>query len=191
MNLAEPMPQTNARHHSDRHFQFGMWVFLRVLVPVLVAGVMVYLTRGHRFFDIFGPLVWTLFVTHLVGTFAFGRSHVLDTGSFFFLIVTSIATANMSERYQFDHVNSWVSSAVFTLLYLTFSIVGRYRADRSINTGRPVSMLQVAMALCLLLVAVILCSSSKTAVGFLFVPGLLVIPVILFWSLVSRGQNSD
>ncbi len=167
------------------------WLFLRLIAPLTVSGVLLHITRGNYYFDIFGPLVWTLLATHFVATFAFTRTHLLDTGSFFCLIFASGAAANISERGQLYDLSSWLGFSLFFSVYLMLSIVGRYRADHSPQVGRSVSTRQVVAALCLLFVAVIVCGTSKTAVGFLFVPGLLIIPFILFWSLVSHGRQAE
>jgi len=164
---------------------------LRLIVPLAITGAVIHVTRGNRFFDIFGPLVWSLFATHLVATFAFTRTHLLDTGSFFCLIFASGAAANISERGHLYNLSSWLGFTVIFVVYLTLSIVGRYRADRFRPVGGSVSTQQVIAALIVLFVGVIACGTSKTGVGFLFVPGVLIIPVVLLWSLFSRDQQPE
>ena len=75
------MSQSNQGHEagqkSSRSFVMR-WIGLRVVAPIALSAVMVAATFGSPFFDVWGPLVWTLFVLHLLATFAFPRSHVLE-----------------------------------------------------------------------------------------------------------------
>ena len=176
---------------SHRRVQALRWLALRLIAPLTISAAVIQVTRGNRYFDIFGPLVWSLFATHLVATFAFTRTHLLDTGSFFCLIFASGAAANISERGQLYNLSSWLGFTVIFGVYLTLSIVGRYRADRFRPIGRSVSTQQVIAAIVVLFVGVIVCGTSKAGVGFLFVPGLLIIPFVLFWSLLSRDQQPE
>ena len=59
------------------------WLFLRFVSPIIVVGAVVVAARGRPFFELFGLLVWTLFAVHLLCTFTFKKTHLLDTGSFF------------------------------------------------------------------------------------------------------------
>ena len=167
------------------------WFALRLIAPLAIIAAMIHVTRGNYYFDIFVPLVWSLLATHLVAMFAFTRTHLLDTGSFFCLIFASGAAANISERGQLYNLSSWLGFTVIFAVYLTLSIVGRYRADRLRPVGRSVSIQQVIAAISVLFVAVIVCGASKAGVGFLFVPGLLIIPFVLLWSLFSRDQQPE
>jgi len=162
------------------------WLAMRFAAPLIITAAIIRATQGYNFFDIFGPLVWSLLATHLVATFAFSRTHLLDTGSFFCLIFASGNAAVIGERGLQYNFSSWFIFGAFYGVYLILSLIGRLRADRLPPGGRSVSIEHVVAALSVLFVAVIVCSFSKVAVGFLFVPGLLIIPFLLFWSLLSR-----
>ncbi len=181
----------NSKHFHTVASRHSVWLALRLIVPLAITGAVIHVTRGNRYFDIFGPLVWSLFATHLVQTFAFTRTHLLDTGSFFCsssLPGRRQISANVGHLYN---LRSWVGFTVIFVVYLTLSIIGRYRADRFRPVGRSVSTQQVIAALIVLFVGVIACGTSKSGVGFLFVPGVLIIPVVLLWSLYSRDQQPE
>ncbi|MBL8815489.1 MAG: hypothetical protein JNL58_05635 [Planctomyces sp.] len=182
---------TSEPPQSLRSVQALKWLALRLVAPLILTALIIRVTLGDHYFNIFGPLVWTLFTTHILATFVFTRTHLLDTGSFFWLIFASGAAANIGERGHVYNLSSWLGFGVFFAMYLMLSLIGRCRADRLQQVARSVSIYQVVAALCLLFVAVIVCSASKTAVGLLFVPGFLIIPFILFWSLVNRGKRIE
>lgn len=178
----EPVPK------SSRWF-VTRWIGLRVVAPLALSAVMVAATFGSPFFDVFGPLVWSLFVLHLLATFAFPRSHVLDTGAFVLLIFVSGVVAGMSERSQLLNIRACLVIAVVFSLYAMLSFAGRYHADHSTGPVRSVQWPHVLGALVFLFVAVIFCSVSKTNVGFLLVPGILLVPVVLVISLLSACDS--
>ncbi len=182
-NLGSEAVQKSSRSFVTR------WIGLRVVAPIALSAVIVAATFGSPFFDVFGPLVWTLFVLHLLATFAFPRSHVLDTGAFVVLIFASGVVAGMCERAQLLNGRAWLGIAVAFLMYAMLSFAGRYHADHSTGPVRSVQWPHVLGALVFLFVAVIFCSVSKTGVGFLLVPGILVVPVVLVISLLSAGDS--
>ena len=94
------------------------WFALRLIAPLAIIAAMIHVTRGNYYFDIFVPLVWSLLATHLVAMFAFTRTHLLDTGSFFCLIFASGAAANISERGQLYNLSSWLGFTVIFAVYL-------------------------------------------------------------------------
>ena len=186
------MSQSNqgreAGQKSSRSF-VTRWIGLRVVAPIALSAVMVAATFGSPFFDVFGPLIWTLFVLHLLATFAFPRSHVLDTGAFVVLIIASGVVAGMCERAQLLNGRAWLGIAVVFSMYAMLSFAGRYHADHSTGPVRSVQWPHVLGALVFLFVAVIFCSVSKTNVGFLLVPGILGVPVVLVISLLSACDS--
>ncbi len=186
------MSQANQGHeavqNSSRSF-VTRWIGFRVVAPIAVSAVMVAATFGSPSGDVYGPLVWTLFVLHLLATFAFPRSHVLDTGAFVVLIPASGVVAGISERAQLLNGRAWLGIAVAFSIYAMLSFAGRYHADHSPGPVRSVQWPQVLGALVFLFVAVIFCSVSKTGVGFLLVPGILVVPVVLVISLLTACDS--
>ena len=169
--------------------QIHRWILLRLVAPLLIGIAVLYATRNEYYSRVLGPLAWTLFVTHLVATFAFARSHILDTASFFPLIFASAWAAGLMEQGRLTEPRSLLIVGIPVVIYLTLSLAGRFRAARQAPVG-SVSFAQVSGAILLLFVAIVVCSTSKTLVGFLFVPGLLIIPLVLLWSLVS-GHNTE
>jgi hypothetical protein len=165
------------------------WVLLRLIAPLAVGGAVTVATWGHRYFDVLTPLAWSLFIVHALVTFAFRRTHLLDTGSFFCLIFGCVGIAELSEARQVDNMRAWSIVVLICSTYAFLSFVGRRRADRMTAQHNGVSLAQVIGAVLFLLVATIVCAASKTAVGFLFVPGLLLVPVILLFALLRRESS--
>lgn len=165
--------------------QIAKWLLLRVAAPLAITVIVIKAMQGDRYFDIYLPLAWFLFLLHMFSTSAFGRTHVLDTGSFVFLMISSARAADIGETRQLSDPAAWLGFALWFAAYLVFSFIGRSRADRSGQVARSVSPPQVAAAVVLLIVGVIVCSTSKTAVGFLLVPALILVPFVLLWSLAT------
>lgn len=161
------------------------WVVLRFIAPLAVGSAVTVATWGDRYFDVLTALLWSLFIVHVLATFAFSRTHLLDTGSFFCLIFACGIVAELSEAWRPADVREWSTLAVIYGVYALLSFVGRRRADRSTTPRKSVKFGHVVAVLVFLLVATIVCAGSKTAVGFLFVPGLLLVPVILLFALLT------
>ncbi|MBM84016.1 MAG: hypothetical protein CMJ78_25970 [Planctomycetaceae bacterium] len=159
------------------------WLALRFVAPIVIGCVLLTNTRGRPFFDVFGPLVWTLFAVHVLCTFSFKRTHVLDTGAFFILIFMCITLANINERGILDSASNLIVPGTAFSIYLLLSFIGIKRADATLQPRDSISLTHVVGGLVILFAAVLVCSISKTAVGFLFVPGMFV-PVILLYSLL-------
>lgn len=163
------------------------WIALRLVAPVFVGAAVVAVTWGRPYFDIFGPLVWSLFVVHLVSTFSFKKTHVLDTGAFVVLIVVCSIVAG--EQRSLLSPDTAAGIGIGYAIYLMLSFVGRRTADASPAPAKSVGLPQVMAAIVFLLGGILVCGSSKFAVGFLMVPGLIVVPVILLYHLViSRAK---
>lgn len=170
------------------------WVLLRLIAPLAVGGAVTVATWGNRYFDVLTPLAWSLFIVHVLATFAFRRTHLLDTGSFFCLIFGCVEIAELSEARQVGSMRAWSILILIYTMYAFLSFIGRRRADMTAQ-HKGVSPAQVIAAVAFLLVATIACAASKVAVGFLFVPGLLLVLVILLFALLrresSRADNSN
>lgn len=175
--------------NAQRNGQFGLWALLRVILPVSIGLIILSATHGYSYFDVFGVTVWTLFITHLTATFAFERRNLLDTTSFFFLIFASGSAADISVSNQFSQPAAWMGVTTFAL-YAILSLAGRL-STRSVLGSRPVRLRHVLTSVLILFAAVLICSSSKTLVGFLIVPGLLIVPALLCWSFVVPKHNTE
>lgn len=168
---------------------FLPWLTFRVMLPLAITAVVTYLTWGKPFFDVDLPLLWATFVVHLLVTIGFKQTHVLDTGSFFCLLFCFAALADISEAYGSGGMGRWGIAAAAFAGYMLLSYVGRYRASQS-GAIHPhsVSPFQILVGVVLLTVGVVVCSTSKTAVGFLLVPPIIGVPVLLIYSLLNRDQ---
>ena len=166
------------------------WLIWRVVLPLAITAVVVYFTWGRPFFDVNSALLWTAFIAHLVVTLTFRRTHVLDTGSFVCLLPFFAAMAEISESWGNRLHTQWGTAASAFVVYALLSLVGRRRALNSDESGSTVSSGHVIAAAGLLVVAVVVCSTSKTAVGFLIVPAVIGVPLVLIYSLCKRDKNA-
>ena len=165
------------------------WVAFRAVAPIIIGGAVAKATHGHPFFDVFGPLAWTLFTVHLLCTFSFKKTHVLDTGAFFILIFLCGAIASLNSRGYPYSVRTLTGPSIVYFLYLLVSYIGIKRASVNSDPAKSIGFAHVVAALSFLLMAVFVCGGSKTAVGFLFVPGMLVVPAILLYSLIRPTRS--
>lgn len=167
------------------------WLILRVALPLLITAVVTYVMWGKPFFHVNSALLWTTFIAHILVTVTFRRTHVLDTGSFFCLLFCFAAIAEISESQGNRGLREWSIAAFAFAAYSLLSFIGRYRALQSDRPGSTVAVggIHVIVAVGLLVVAVAVCSTSKTAVGFLFAPAVIGVPLILVYSLLKRGKS--
>ena len=161
---------------------------VRLVSPVVVGAAVIYAVGQN---SLFGPLAWTLLAIHLTGTFAFARSNILDTGSCLLLVFMAYGLAGISEYHHglTTYPPAWIPIVITFVIYCLLSLTGRFRAAR-LPDQRSVSTTQVVAAFAILLAAILVCGSSKELAGFLLVPGMIVVPVILLASLFG-GAKSD
>ena len=135
-------------------------------------------------------LLWTTFVVHLIVTIAFKRTHILDTASFFCLLFCFNFVAELSESHGSRSPAYWAYASIGFAVYALLSFIGRTRAFRSEISAsyKSVSPAEVVIAVVLLVLAVGVCSTSKTAVGFLFVPALFFVPATILYALCKRSK---
>jgi hypothetical protein len=167
------------------------WFILRMALPATITAVVTWLMWGGAFFNISFALLWSTFIAHILVTVAFRRTHVLDTGSFFCLLFCLMAIAEIGESQGNRWSREWIIATVAFAAYALLSFIGRYRASQPVESSSiaAVSSIQVIVAVGLLVLAVVVCSTSKTAVGFLFVPAIIGLPLILAYSLFKRGKS--
>lgn len=169
------------------------WLLWRIALPLAITATVMCLTWGRTYFDMLSALVWTAFLAHLLATSALKRTYLLDTGSFFFLLFVAGPLTNFSEARGYASSGQWIMAGVASAAYLALSFVGRYRAALAGLAGskRDVSAAQLVIAVIALLLAVAACSTSKTAVGFLLVPALLGVPLVLHYALFERDKTKS
>jgi len=95
----------------------AQWFLWRLALPLAIVGIVAYVTWGAEFFEVYTALLWTTFLGHLVVTIAFSRTHILDTGSYLYLLICFHAFAEISEARGYRSPDYWVfAAATFTLL---------------------------------------------------------------------------
>ena len=167
---------------------FAQWFIWRFNFPLAIAGAITYATWGNEFHSVYGTLLWTVFIAHLTVTWAFKKTHILDTGAFFFLLFAFAAIAEVSESHGRELPLQTTLGVGAFLMYAVSSYVGRRRVVTHVSSksGASLSKTQIGVALFFLPLAVIVCSTSKTAIGFLFVPALFFIPITLLYYVFQR-----
>lgn len=179
------MTHDGAQPGRSENAQIPRWILLRLVTPLVIGAALLYATRDESCSPMFG-LAWILIVVHLVATLAFTRTHVLDTASFLPLMFAG----GLAEHGRLDELSGLLIVAIPVVIYATLSFIGRIRAAKQ-SRVRPVNLAHASVAILMLLGAVVICSSSKTLVGFLVVPGLLIIPAVILWSLTSSNRDPE
>jgi hypothetical protein len=172
---------------------FAPWFIWRFTFPLAIAGAITYATWGGRYHAVYGNLLWVVFIAHLAVTWAFHKTHVLDTGSFFFLLFAFAAIAELSESHGRELALQTSLGVGAFVMYAISSYVGRRRVVAHVDAvnSPSVSKTQIAVAFLMLVLAAVVCSTSKAAVGFLFVPAFFFIPITLLYYFLQRtGPNS-
>lgn len=122
--------------------RFRTWLLWRIVRPLAVIGVFTWITWGIPYEATQFWLLWILFPLHLLGIRQLGRSHVLDTGSFVFLMGTVAAAAAMSEPRERELALQASCGGTAFLLYALCSYAGLHKSSPPLQaTGtRPASL---------------------------------------------------
>ena len=121
--------------------RFRTWLLWRIVQPLAVMGVFAWITWGIPYEATQFWLLWILFPLHLLGIRKLGRSHVLDTGSFVFLMGTIAAVAAMSEPLERELELQALFGGAAYILYAACSYAGLHLSSPPLQaTGtRPAS----------------------------------------------------
>jgi len=167
---------------------FAPWFIWRFTFPLAIAGAITYATWGGRYHAVYGNLLWAVFIAHVAVTWAFHKTDVLDTGSFFFLLFAFAAIAELSESNGRELALQTSLGVCAFMMYAISSYVGRRRVVAHLASANlpSVSKAQIAVAFLMLIIAVIVCSTSKAAIGFLFLPAFFFIPITLLYYVLQR-----
>lgn len=106
------------------------WYLGRVTFPAVLGCLLFCVLRNGDYHLLFNTMILSLFILHLLVTYIYKNNHLLDTVSYFFLLIAVISFLIYRDQMkQFDSTESGFKISLVSLaFYLGSSLLGRFRA---------------------------------------------------------------